>query len=204
MSEKRLNPGPRIHDILARRWSPRAYAATPVEPDKVRACLEAARWAPSCYNDQPWHFIVATRDQGDVYDRLLACLADMNQAWAKAAPVLMISVARTTFTLDGKPNRHGQHDVGLATMNLMIQAAALGLHAHAMGGFDRDAARRAFGIPAGFEPMAAIALGYLGDPATLPDDRRRMEVAPRERRPMRDWVFGARWGETSTVAIAPV
>lgn len=199
MSQERLDAGPTIHSLIAERWSPRAFADRDVEPEKVRTCLEAARWAPSCYNEQPWYVIVGRRGEGEAHGRVFDCLVEQNQRWAGAAPVLAISVAKPTFDSGGRPNRHAQHDVGLATMNVMLQARALGLAAHAMAGFSRKKAHAAFGIPEDHEPMAAIALGYPGEADSLPDDLAEKERAPRERRPLADWVVGETWGQPAEV-----
>ena len=199
MGEHREDVGPEIHELLARRWSPRAWLNRPVEMEKLRACLEAARWAASSMNQQPWHFLVATRDQPEPHARLAACLADTNAVWASHAPVLMLSVAKQTFNATGQPNRFAWHDTGLATGALMAQATAFGLHVHAMGGFSRTKSRKAFGIPDGFEPVAAIALGYLGDSASLPADLQEQETAARSRRPIATWAFADNWGEAFPV-----
>ena len=188
-----------IHDLLRQRWSPRAFAPRPVEREKLLSLLEAARWAPSSFNEQPWSFIVATREASAEFEQLLSCLAEFNQGWAKAAPVLMLSVAKLEFSRNNKPNRHAFHDVGLAAENLVLQAVALGLVAHQMAGFDGAKAREVFAIPTGFEPVAAIAVGYQGDATTLPEKMRQGEMAPRERKPMADFVFTGRWGKTSPV-----
>ena len=186
-----------IHDLLKRRWSPRAFSDKPVEPETLRSLWEAARWAPSCFNEQPWYFLVATKRDGAEYDRLLACLNEGNAAWAGRAPVLMVSVARTAFQDDGEPNRHALHDVGQAVANLTLQATALGLFVHQMAGFSPEKVRQAFAVPEGFEPVAAIALGYPGDPTVLPEKLRQRELAPRSRKPLEDFVFSGRWGRTS-------
>ena len=199
MSQQRLDAGPHIHCLIADRWSPRAFADRAVEPAKVRTCLEAARWAPSCYNEQPWYVIVGRRGEGETHPRLLDCLVQQNQRWAGAAPVLMLTVAKPAFDSGGRANRHAQHDVGLATMNLMLQAQALGLTAHAMAGFSRKKAHEVFGVPEDHEPMAAIALGYPGEADSLPEDLQEGERAPRERKAPADWVFGETWGETAEV-----
>ncbi len=186
-----------IHDLLRRRWSPRAFSDRRVDPAIMRSLLEAARWAPSSYNEQPWSFIVATKDDPVEFGRLLSCLVEGNIQWAQHAPVLMVSVARLSFEDDGKPNRHAFHDVGLAVANLIVQATALGLVVHQMAGILPDKIRKLYGIPEGYEAVAGIALGYPGDPQSLPEGLRKREMAPRERKPMAQFVFSGRWGQTS-------
>ncbi len=160
--------------------------------------MEAARWAPSSSNEQPWRYIVATKDDATNYARLFDCLVEGNKLWAKSAPVLMISVATKTFTRNGKPNRFSGHDVGQASAMLTIQATALGLYVHQMGGFDAEKARQEFNIPETAEAMAAIAMGYLGDPATLPEDLHKRELTPSPRRPINEFVFTGQWGTPPT------
>ena len=186
-----------IHDLLRRRWSPRAFSDRRVDPAIMRSLLEAARWAPSSYNEQPWSFIVATKDDPVEFGRLLSCLVEGNIQWAQHAPVLMVSVARLSFEDDGKPNRHAFHDVGLAVANLIVQATALGLVVHQMAGIFPDKIRELYGIPEGYEAVAGIALGYPGDPQSLPEGLRKRELAPRERKPLTEFVFTGRWGQTS-------
>lgn len=186
-----------IHDLLRRRWSPRAFADLAVEPEKLRSLLEASRWAPSSYNEQPWSFIVATREHPAEHERLLSCLVEGNQRWAKTAPVLMLSVAKLHFDRNGASNRHAFHDVGLAVENLIVQATALGLAVHQMAGFEVDKARELFRIPEGHEPVAAIALGYPGDPESLPKPLRERELAPSTRKPLEKFVFAGEWGQPS-------
>jgi nitroreductase len=184
-----------LHELILRRWSPRAFADRSVELATLARLLEAARWAPSCFNEQPWRYLVATRENPAEFARMLACLVEGNQAWAKHAPVLMISVAKLAFAHDGKPNRHAFHDVGVASAFLTFQATALGLYVHQMGGIYVDRARETYGIPHGFEAVAGIALGYLGDPSTLPDALRERKLAPSKRQPLDEMVFSGRWGE---------
>ena len=183
-----------IHELLRRRWSPRAFSDRPVEPEKLLSVLEAARWAPSSNNEQPWHFLVATKDEPEEYARLLACLGERNQSWAKAAPVLMLSIASTVFSRNGKPNRHALHDVGQAVAHLTVQAMALDLYVHQMAGFSIDKARETYALPETTEPVAALALGYLGDPASLPEDYRQKEVVLSARKPIGEFVFSGSWG----------
>ena len=166
-----------IHELLRRRWSPRAFSPQPVPPDTLERLFEAARWAPSSNNEQPWSFVVATSDQLDDFARLRDCLNEKNALWAGRAPVLMLSVARRHFNRNGQENRHALHDVGQAVANLTFQATAEGLFVHQMAGFSVEKARETLGLPNGQEPVAMIALGFPGDPAALPDDLRARELA---------------------------
>jgi nitroreductase len=184
-----------VHPLIRDRWSPRAFSGKPIEDAKLRSLLEAARWAASCFNEQPWRFIVAKREDGAAFEKLLSCLGEKNQTWAKHAGVLMISVARNTFTRNDKPNRHARHDVGLAVSQLTLQATALGLGVHQMAGFSSDRARELYAIPEGYDPVAAIAIGEVADPSTLPDDLEKRERAERSRRPQSELVFAGTWGE---------
>lgn len=185
-----------LHDLLKRRWSPRAFSEQPVGPDMLLTFLDAARWAPSSSNEQPWRFVVATKQEPADYDRLLACLLEGNRKWAYRAPVLMLSVARMDFEEDGRPNRHAFHDVGLATENLLLQVSALGLVAHPMAGFDIEKARADLKIPSGYEPVAMIAVGYPGELSVLPDYLQQRELKPRERKPLTEIAFSGLWGHS--------
>jgi len=185
-----------LHDLLTRRWSPRAFSEQPVGPDRLRTLLEAARWAPSSSNEQPWRFVVATKEEPADYDRLLACLLEGNRKWAYRAPVLILSVAHLNFEDDDRPNRHALHDVGLATENLLLQATALGLVAHPMAGFDIEKARVDLKIPSGYEPVAMVAVGYPGELSVLPDYLQQRELKPRERKPLAEIAFSGQWGHS--------
>jgi nitroreductase len=182
-----------IEELVRRRWSPRAFAERPVEPEKLASMFEAARWSASSFNEQPWSFIVATRDNEGEFARVLGCLVESNQTWASHAPVLIVSVARLKFAQSGKPNSHAIHDVGLATAQMINQAMALGLFAHPMAGFYPDKVREACGVPEGHDPIAVIAAGYAGDPAALSDSLRQRELAPRVRKPQEEFVFRGRF-----------
>jgi nitroreductase len=184
-----------IHDLISHRWSPRAYDSRPVEPAKLRSLFEAARWAASSYNAQPWYFIVGTKDEPDNYKRVLESLVEFNQGWAKQAPVLALSVAKLKFD-DGRPNRHAFHDVGQAAANLALQAEALGLSVHQMAGIDAEKARKLFNIPTDYEAVAGFAIGYPGDPQSLPEELRQRELAPRQRKPLDSFVFTGQWGKS--------
>ncbi|MBH0193038.1 MAG: nitroreductase family protein [Nitrospira sp.] len=183
-----------IHELLTRRWSPRAFDERPIEPQRLKSLFEAARWAPSSNNEQPWRFIVASKDQQPSYERLCACLVEGNRVWASHAPVLILSVASLNFTDSGKPNRHALHDTGMATENLLLQATALKLAAHPMAGFDVEQARVNLKIPSGYEPVAMIAVGHPGDLSILPERLKQRELAARERDQVSGFVFSGEWG----------
>ncbi len=187
-----------IHDLLRQRWSPRAFAARPVEDEKLRSVLEAARWSASGGNLQPWAFLVATQAEPENFHQMVSCLSEGNVPWASQAPVLMITVAQLNRP-NGQPNRTAFYDVGLAVQNLVIQATALGLYAHQMGGFSPDKARELFAIPTSHDAVTMLALGYQGDPANLGERNRESEFAPRARRPLTEFVFGDKWGEVAPV-----
>ncbi len=188
-----------IEESLRQRWSPLAFSDRPVEPEKLCSVLEAARWAASSYNEQPWSFIIATKDNSAEFERLLGCLAEGNQEWAKNAPVLMLSVAKLYFERNGVENRHAFHDLGAAAASLAIQATALGLFIHQMAGFDVPRAKEVYSIPDGYEPVAAIALGYLGDPQTLSERLQQREATGRTRKPLEQFVFSERWNQRSSI-----
>lgn len=183
-----------IHDLLARRWSPRAFAARPVSTETLASLFEAARWTPSSANQQPWHFIVATQADPADYRRMFDCLKPNNQRWAGTAPVLMIAVARLAGRED-RPNRYAWYDTGQAVAQLTVEATAHGLYIHQMGGFSHDRARETYDIPAGYEPVVALAIGYLGDVNDLPEELQAREQSRRGRRPVSNFVFTGRWGE---------
>lgn len=185
-----------VHDLIRGRWSPRAFdPERPVTEDQLRSLLEAARWAPSCYNDQPWRFVVARREDSEDFARMMGCLASGNQVWARHAAVLLLAVAASDFRHNGKPNRWAHYDTGQAVAVLTVQASALGLRVHQMGGFSQDKAARELGVPADHTAMAAIAVGHPGAPEALPEDVRASELSPRKREPLAGLVFEGRWGE---------
>jgi nitroreductase len=184
-----------LHPLIAERWSPRAFAETPPTDAELGALLEAVRWAPSAFNEQPWRLIVTRRGRGDAWQRLFDTLAEGNRVWCARVPVLILSVAVLRRRRDGQPNRTAQHDLGLATAQLILQARALDLVTHAMAGFDRERARVAFAVPEGSEPVAVIAVGRQDRPEVLPEPVRARELAPRERLGLDAIAFADAWGE---------
>ena len=187
----------KIHNIIEARWSPRAFdPSKPVSHDDVLALLEAARWAPSCFNDQPWRFIVCDKNtDADSWQDAFSAVVERNQLWAKNAPVLMLSVAMTNFNHNDKPNRWATYDTGAAVANLCLQATALGLVVHQMGGFDAEKARAVFHLPHDCTPMAMIAVGYQGDVDALDADFKIPELAERSRVPLEQRFYAGRWGK---------
>jgi nitroreductase len=186
-----------VEEIILKRWSPRTFADKPVSSADLVKLFTAASWAASSSNEQPWRFLVGKK--GDAtYAKIFDTLVEFNKMWAGSAAVLVLSVARDTFSKNDAPNGWALHDTGAASANLAIQATALGLHTHGMAGFDKGKARANFGIPEGFEPGAVWAIGYLGDPAALPEPLRGMEMAPRTRKPLKEFVFAA-WEQAAVL-----
>jgi len=183
-----------VHELIRDRWSPRAFSSEPVSDADLHSMLEAARWAASCFNEQPWRFLVARRDDEAEFARLLSCLVASNRSWAKGASALLLTVASTKLAHNDQPNRHALHDVGLATAQLSLQATALGLVVHPMAGFSAERARELYAIPEDFECVAAIALGHPADLSELSEDVRMREMAERLRRPQAEFAFTGTWG----------
>lgn len=185
-----------LHPVIAHRWSPRALdAGAEVTDEQFTALFEAARWAPSWGNTQPARYIAARRGD-DTYARIHTTLSRGNAGWTANAAALAIGVARIIGE-DGQPFPYGEYGLGLATENLVLQAVADGLVAHQMAGFDRDAVRREFTIPAEFEPLVAIAIGGLGPAAELPEKLQAKETAARSRKPLSELVFSDTWGTSA-------
>ncbi len=193
-SVKHATPDHPIQELLAQRWSPYGFADRSVPADDLRALFEAARWAPSSYNEQPWSYLVATQEDPEAFARVLSCLVEPNQAWAKAAPVLAIACTSLRFTRNGQPNAAAVHDLGLAAGNICMEATARGLSVHQMIGIVPDKARELFHVPEGVQPVTALAIGYAADPAALPEQLRQRDLARRTRKPLREFVFADDWG----------
>jgi nitroreductase len=194
------NPAPveyPVQDVIRNRWSPRAFSDKSVPAEVLRSLFEAARWAPSSNNEQPWAFLVATKDDADNFEKSLGALVEFNANWAKKAPVLVIAVAALAFAKNKAPNRNAQYDVGAASLQLSLEATARGLVVHQMAGFDPETAREAYDVPEGWEPIAAMAIGYPGDASSLPEPYQSREKAPRTRKPIREFVMSGQWGHTA-------
>jgi nitroreductase len=175
------------------RWSARSFADREVSSADLHKVFEAARWAASAYNEQPWRFLVGVRNSL-TYKKIFDSLIGFNQGWAGSAPVLILGAASTKFSHNGTDNAYALYDLGAAASYLTLQASALGLTTHQMAGFDHDAARQAFDIPATYALGSVIALGYQGEPAALNHEQLiAMEISPRERKPLNELVLSA-WG----------
>jgi nitroreductase len=183
-----------VHELVAKRWSPYAFADKPVSAADLRSLFEAARWAPSSYNEQPWRYIAAAKDQPKEFERLLSCLVEGNQAWARNAPVLALGVYSHALERAGKPNAAAQHDLGLASAQLTLEATARGLHVHQMIGILPDTAREVYAIPPGFSALTGLAIGYAGAPDRLPEALRTRDAQRKPRRPVAETVFSGTWG----------
>jgi nitroreductase len=186
-----------IHEFVSRRWSAYAYDPRPVPPEDLLSILEAARWAASSRNEQPWAYVVAVKEQKEEFERLLSCLVESNQQWAKAAPVLALGVICLNFSRNDQPNRHSAHDLGLASATLTFEATSRGLVVHQMGGILPDKARQIYHIPEGWEVMTGLAMGYPGQAESLPEPFRQRDLQPRSRKPLEEFIFGESWGSTA-------
>lgn len=196
MSDKTAQTTHSIHPILAGRWSPRAFDAAGVEPEKMLHLFESARWSPSASNEQPWRFIIGFKGDSS-YQKILSTLVEFNQLWAHTAVVLLLAVANTeSIKNPGKENPYALYDLGQAVAHLSFQAAAEGLFVHQMGGFDTEKAAELFGVPAEFRVFTAIAIGYQGDPEMLHPNLKPMEYAKRNRQALSEMLFSEKFGQT--------
>jgi nitroreductase len=186
-----------VHELISTRWSPYSFDPRTVTDEDVRSLFEAVRWAASSYNEQPWSYVVATNKHPEEFQRLLSCLVEANQSWARTAPVLALAVTRLTFTRNGKPNRAAIHDLGLASANLVFEATARSLVVHQMIGILPDKARELYQIPEGHEPLTALAIGYAGDPGALPESMQERDLARRPRKPLQEILFSGKWNNSA-------
>lgn len=195
-SVKVAKPDHPVLPVIAERWSPYAYDPRPVEREKLLSCLEAARWAASSYNEQPWTYILAERTDAAEFAKVLGCLAEANQGWAKNAGVLLLGIVSKFFSRNNTPNRVCEHDLGLASGNMVLQAAALGLQGHQMAGIEPSKIRATFKVPEGYEPWTAIALGYPANvqPGTS-DPLGQRDLVPRGRKKLSEIVISGTWGQ---------
>jgi nitroreductase len=178
-----------ILEIIQERWSPYAFSPVPVEEFKLKAIFEAAGYAPSCNNEQPWEFVFTTRDDKDVFNDFVGFLSDGNKIWAKHAYALVISMARTKFSYNGKENRFAFHDTGMAVNNLLLQALSLDVYVHQMGGYSVEKVKEYFKMEDDIEPVAMMAVGYLGDGSSLTPELLMRDESRRPRKSIKEFVF---------------
>ncbi|MCF8364996.1 MAG: nitroreductase family protein [Bacteroidales bacterium] len=196
MKDKSAKTNFQIHELLTRRWSPRAFDAQKIEKEKLQRIFEAARWSPSASNEQPWHFIIG--EKGDeTFARIFETLVEFNQLWVKTAPLAGIIVGRENLLSNGKINFWYKYDVGQAAAHMSFQATHEGLFVHQMGGFDREKARELFHIPEGFEAISAFTIGYIGDYNVLHPNLQRLELEERTRKSTDEFVFSDNFGKKS-------
>ena len=187
-----------VHELIRDRWSPRAFQDRGVPKDVLVSLLEAARWAPSCNNSQPWRYILATRDDGAEYEKAQSCINERNQRWTRGAPVVGFVCAHKIMP-NGNPSPTHLYDTGMGTAQLIVQATAHGLYVHQMAGILRDKVRETFAVPDDTDVVCGIALGYQGEAGQLPEELPEREVQPRERRALSDFVFSGRFGQPSPI-----
>ena len=178
-----------ILEIIQERWSPYSFSSTPVEEFKLKAMFEAAGYAPSCNNEQPWMFVYSTQKEGKIFDDYLGFLVDSNRVWAKDAYALVISMARTKFSYNNKPNRHAFHDTGMAVSNLLIQALAMDIYVHQMAGYSVDKVKDYFKLNDDIEPVAMMAVGYMGDGVSLSPELLKRDEKRRPRKSANEFTF---------------
>lgn len=185
-----------ILEVISNRWSPRAFSDKSISDNDLNLLFEAARWAPSGFNLQPWRFIVCKQGT-PAFDKLISVLMEMNQTWAKTAPVVVLAASQTTIVGNDKPSRpngYAQYDLGQAVANLAVQATSMGIYVHQMAGFSKDKADEVFEIPENFNSVVTFAMGYLGEADSLPEVLAEREVLPRQRKPLSEIVFDGEWG----------
>ena len=182
-----------IYPLIKSRWSPRAFSKKPVEKEKLQSLFEAARWAPSSMNEQPWRFIVGQKGD-ETWDKIHDSLVEFNQNWAIQAPVLVVNLGKKTFTYKGRENVTFQYDTGQAVAFMIIEVVNQGLVAHQMGGFHAEKLEELLAIPEDFKPISVTAIGYQGNPESLPTDLYKSEYRERERNSLNDQVFSGKFG----------
>jgi nitroreductase len=189
---KRAPDVPHVLPVILHRWSPRSFdPARDVSTEDLRTLFEAARWAASSSNEQPWRYIVGRRGT-ETHDKIFQSMGEWNQAWVGSASVLLLGTASGKFAKNGAPNEYAMHDLGAADATICYQATALGLHTHQMAGFDHDVARQLFSIPEDYHLGSVNAIGYLGNPSDLKVEyQRNLETVPRTRKPLSEIAFSA-------------
>ena len=185
-----------IHELLKKRFSPRTFSDKKIEHEQIVDLLEAARWAPSSMNEQPWRFLIAEKDDPQTFNNLLGSLKVNNQAWAKNASLLILTMARIDSEITKQINKHALYDLGNSVAHLTFQAMTMGIYIRQMGGFDPDKTRAIFAVPDNFIPVSVLAIGYKGNPESLPEDLKKKELALRQRKDLSEIAFTGKFGNS--------
>ncbi len=188
----------KLHPILNTRWSPRSFTTQVPDKETLKRIFEAARWAPSSSNEQPWRFIVGIK--GDkTWDNVFETLVDFNQKWARLAPVLAISIGKKMSSKSNRPNKSFTYDVGQSLAYITFQAMQEDIYVHQMGGLDTEKAAELFNVPEDYQVITAFAMGYKGEPELLEDNFEEMEKAKRQRIELKEILFEGEFGNTSAI-----
>ncbi len=185
---KQTNTEHPILEVISKRWSPRAYDKRMIEKEKLLSIFEAARWAASAFNEQPWSFLVATKENEKMYEKLYSCISEFNKPWSHSAPVLILTLAKKAFNHNRKENSYAYYDLGQAVANLLTQASSYDIYMHQLAGFSKEKTIEEFDIPDGYEPATVIVMGYLGDGNSLSEDLLVKEQAQRVRKKVTEFV----------------
>jgi len=188
-----------LHPIIKKRWSPRTFSDKPVSRDLLKQLFDAARWAPSSYNEQPWRFIIAAREEPEEFEKIKNVMVEFNRKWASGAPVLVLTACKKNFSKNNKPNRVALHDLGQAVSYLTFEATRHNLYVHQMAGIDLDKAKELYNIPDGFEPATMIAIGYIGELDDLDKDFLESEKASRKRMNINEIAFRGDWNDRKKI-----
>lgn len=188
-----------IHPLIRERRSIRSFSDEAISDEALLSLIEAARWAPSSVNEQPWRFILVKKNESETFEKLLNCLNESNRVWAKNAAAFVVAIVKTEFSRFDKTNLHAYHDTGLAIGNLTVQATSLGIYLHQMGGFDKEKAETVFEVTDGFEAINIVAMGYKGNADLLPDAVKQKENLPRVRKPLEEILFSGKFGKQSSL-----
>ncbi|HET8865880.1 MAG TPA: nitroreductase family protein [Gracilimonas sp.] len=191
--KKKANTEYDVHDVIQQRWSPRSFSDKEVKPELIRKLFDAARWAPSSFNEQPWRFIYARKEEPEQFDKLYQVMGEFNQNWAGEAPMLLLTILKEKFSNNGKPNRVAKYDLGGAMAYFTFEATRHDLYVHQMAGIDQEKAREIFNIPEGYKAITMAAIGYIGNPNDLEGDLKETEVSERTRKDIDEIAFQGEW-----------
>ena len=182
-----------INSLITYRWSPRAFSNKPIEKEKIQSMLEAARWAPSAFNEQPWRFVVGIKGD-ETYEKVLETLVEWNQKWAGKAPMLILNIAKKTFSKNGKQNVTFKYDLGQAVAFMCLEAMNQGVYSHQMSGFSPEKAAELLHIPDDYQAVSVTAFGYYGNQDLLPEEMYKSEIEKRNRQDIDEMIYTGKFG----------